>query len=215
LRHISGDTNCPVHPNANHTWGECYSNAANKKVHKTNGDKEKKRQGKPEKEEVDGHAAHVGKDNVSIMSNVTSLGATDSVSTASAPHCKNAVNDDRIVLTVTDGMFAQLCLDLNNKADDPDALLAKFKAACAVKATADGMYVCDAFTSMTTHHLHNLLFQEINTTVYNKIVGLYVQYSDEVYSNRVHNFNNELSFDKALRLHATSHANVQTIQNTM
>jgi hypothetical protein len=28
---------------------------------------------------------------------------------------------------------------------------------------------------------------EINTTVYDKITGLYVQYSDEVYSNRVQN----------------------------
>jgi hypothetical protein len=34
---------------------------------------------------------------------------------------------------------------------------------------------------------------EINTTVYDDIVGLYVQYSDEVYSNGVQNINNELS----------------------
>jgi hypothetical protein len=51
-----------------------------------------------------------------------------------------------------------------------------------------------------THHLHDLLFhamQEFNTTVYDDIIVLYVQYSDEVYSNRVQNINNELSFDKA------------------
>jgi hypothetical protein len=103
---------------------------------------------------------------------------------------------------------------------DLDALLVKFKAAPAVKATAEannGMYTYDAFTSLITHHLHDMLFhamQEINTTVYNYIVGLYVQYSDEVYSNRVQNINNELSFDKALRLCATSHVIITTVQNT-
>jgi hypothetical protein len=40
--------------------------------------------------------------------------------------------------------------------------------------------------------------QEINTTVYNDIVGTYVQHSDEVYSNGVQNISHELSFDKAL-----------------
>jgi hypothetical protein len=60
---------------------------------------------------------------------------------------------------VTDGMFA-LCLDLNAKVDEPDDLLAKFKAARAVEATADnnGMHVYDAFTSLLTHHLHDLSF---------------------------------------------------------
>jgi hypothetical protein len=78
------------------------------------------------------------------------LGATDLIYTALAPCHKYAVNDDGTVLTVTDGMFAQLCLDFNNKVDDPDALLAKFKAACAVEATAEannGTYAYDAFTS--------------------------------------------------------------------
>jgi hypothetical protein len=54
---------------------------------------------------------------------------------------------------------------------------------------------------MTTDHLHNLSFlamQEINTTVYNNIIGLYVQYSDEVYCIRAQNINIELYFDKAL-----------------
>jgi hypothetical protein len=126
------------------------------------------------------------------------------ISNALAPWCQQVVNDARTVSTVTDAMFAQLCLDLNNKVDDPDALLAKFKAACPAKATAEannGMYVCNAFTSLITHHLHNLSFhamQEINTTVYNDIVGLYAQCSDEVYSNRVQNISNELAFEKAL-----------------
>jgi hypothetical protein len=74
--------------------------------------------------------------------------------------------------------------------------------------------VYDAFT---THHLHDLSFhamQEINTTVYDEIIGLYVQHSDEVYSNGVQNISHELSFDKALRLRATSHAKVFTRQNT-
>jgi hypothetical protein len=96
----------------------------------------------------------------------------------------------------------------------------KFKAACAETTNAEannGKYVYDAFTSITIHHLHDLSFhamQEINTTVYDNIVGLYVQHSDEVYSKGVQNNTNELSFDKALRLRATSHAIVQTIQNT-
>jgi hypothetical protein len=107
-------------------------------------------------------------------------------------------------------MFAQLCLDLNAKVDDPDALVAKFKAARAVETAseANGTYSYDAFTSTTTHHLHDLSFhalQEINTTVYNDIIGLYVQHSDEVYSGGVQNISHELSFDKALRLRA-SHA---------
>jgi hypothetical protein len=37
LGHISDDTKCLIHPNASHNWGECYANAANKKIHKTNG----------------------------------------------------------------------------------------------------------------------------------------------------------------------------------
>jgi hypothetical protein len=47
----------------------------------------------------------------------------------------------------------------------------------------NGTYMYDAFTSMISHHLHYVLFhamQEINTTVYDNIVGLYVQHSDEV-----------------------------------
>jgi hypothetical protein len=178
---ISNDTKCPIHHDASHTWGECYANAANKKAYKTNSDKDKKCPGQPEKNEVDSNAMHIGNNNVSIASNVTSLGAMDSISTASAPRCQKVVNDDRTVLTVTDRMFAQLCLDLNNKVDDPEALLAKFKAARAVEATAeanDGMCVYNAFTSLITHHLHDLSFhvmQEINTTVYDNIIGLYVQ----------------------------------------
>jgi hypothetical protein len=50
--------------------------------------------------------------------------------------------------------------------------------------------------------------------VYDDIVGLYVQHSDEVYSGGVQNISHELSFDKALRLCATSHAIVRTMQNT-
>jgi hypothetical protein len=76
--------------------------------------------------------------------------------------------------------------------------------------------VYNAFTNITTHHLHNLSFhamQKINTTVYHDIIGRYVPHSDEVYSNGVQNISHELSFDKVLRLHATSHAIVCTIQN--
>jgi hypothetical protein len=109
----------------------------------------------------------------------------DSISTASAPCCQKAVNDDRTVSTVINRMFAQLCLDSNNKVDDPDTLLASFHA-----------------------------MQEINTTVYDDIVGLYVQYSDEVYSNRVQNISNDLAFDKVLQLRAASHVIVRMIQNT-
>jgi hypothetical protein len=146
---------------------------------------------------------HIGNDELTIASDATSCGVTDSLSTSLTPCQQKAVNDDRTVLAVTNGMFAQLCLDLNAKVDEPDALLAKFKAACAVEATADanGTHVYDAFTSSLTHHLHNLLFhamQEINTSVYNNIVGLYVQHSDKVYSSRVQNISHELSFDKAL-----------------
>jgi hypothetical protein len=67
-----------------------------------------------------------------------------------------------------------------------NALLAKFKASCAeptnVEANND-TYVYDAFLSITTHHFHDLSFhamQEINTTVYDDIVGTYVQHSYEV-----------------------------------
>jgi hypothetical protein len=117
--HISDDTKCPIHPNASHSWGECYANVANKKPHKTNSNKDKKCPGQLKKNEVDSKAAHISNNNVSIASNVTSLGATDSISTASAPRCQKAVNDDRTMSTVTDRMCAQLCLDLNNKVDDP------------------------------------------------------------------------------------------------
>jgi hypothetical protein len=45
------------------------------------------------------NAAHISDNNVSIASNVTSLGATDSISTALAPCCQKAVNDDRTIAT--------------------------------------------------------------------------------------------------------------------
>jgi hypothetical protein len=53
------------------------------------------------------------------------------MSTGLAPCRQSAVNDDGTMLTVTNGMIAQLCLDLNKK--NPNALLAKFKAARAAK----------------------------------------------------------------------------------
>jgi hypothetical protein len=64
---------CPIHPNASHTWGKRYANAANKKAHKTNGNRDKKRPGQPKKNEVGSNAAHIGNDNVSIALNVTSF----------------------------------------------------------------------------------------------------------------------------------------------
>jgi hypothetical protein len=83
------------------------------------------------------------------------------MSTTSEPCRQHAVNNNATVSTVTDGigMFTQLCLDLNKKVNDPNALFVKFKAACAESANVDnGTYVHDAFTSITTHHLHDLLF---------------------------------------------------------
>jgi hypothetical protein len=121
-RCISDDAKCPVYPNASHTWGECYANAANKKCTRLTATRTRK--GKLKKNEVDSNAAHIGNDDLTIASNVTSLGATDSMSTALAPCCQKAVNNDRTVSTVTDRMCAQLCLDLNNKVNDPEALLA-------------------------------------------------------------------------------------------
>jgi hypothetical protein len=53
--------------------------------------------------------------------------------------------------------------------------------------------------------------QEINTTVYNDIVGTYVQHSDEVTLMEYKNISHELSFDKVLRLRANSHVIVRTI----
>jgi hypothetical protein len=37
-RHISDDTKCPVHPNSNLSWGECFANVK----HKTNSNKDKR-----------------------------------------------------------------------------------------------------------------------------------------------------------------------------
>jgi hypothetical protein len=99
------DTKASIHPNSSNPRGECYANAAHK-------NKDKKRQGKPKNDEVAGKAAPIGKDDVSMTSNITSLGALDSMSTVS---------------TVTDDKFAQLCLDLHKKVNEPNALLAKFK----------------------------------------------------------------------------------------
>jgi hypothetical protein len=199
---ISDDTKCPIHPNANHTWGECYSNSANKKMPKSQDkDKDKKTHGKHHRNEVNANAAHLSNDKVTITSAGISHGETDSLSTSSTPCRHKAVNDDATVSTVTNGMFAQLCLDLNAKVDDPDALIAKFKAARAVETASEAngtysyKYSYDAVTSTTTHHLHNLSFhalQEISTTVYDNIVGLYVQHSDEVYSSGVQNISHEL-----------------------
>jgi hypothetical protein len=67
---------------------------------------DKKRQGKSKNNEVDGKATPIGKDDVFTTSNIASLGALDSMSTLS---------------TVTDDIFAQLCLDLHKKVNEPNA----------------------------------------------------------------------------------------------
>jgi hypothetical protein len=140
---------------ANHTWGECYSNAANKKP-KSNGAKTKKRHEKSNKDEVDGHAAHLANNEMLIMSSTTAHGTH----TTSEPRCQQAVNDNLSVLAINNGMFAQLCIDLNKQVDDPNALVAKFKAACAATATSaevnNGTYTYNGFISTITHHLHDL-----------------------------------------------------------
>jgi hypothetical protein len=99
--------------------------------HKTNSNKDKRHQGKPKKDKMDSNATHICNDDVSITSKATSLGTLDSMSTASEPCRQHAVNNNATVSTVTNGMLAQLCLDLNKKVNDLNALLAKFKAACA------------------------------------------------------------------------------------
>jgi hypothetical protein len=80
---ISDDTKCLVHPNTTHTWGECYSNAANKKPKSQ--DKDKKSHSKHHKNEVDAHATHLGDDEVTIDSAGISCGDTDSLSTSLTP----------------------------------------------------------------------------------------------------------------------------------
>jgi hypothetical protein len=123
---------------------------------------------------------------MSIESLATAHGTQDSLSTALEPCHQQAVNDNLWVSTINNGMFAPFCIDLNEQVDDPNALVVKFKAACAATATSaevnNGAYMYNAFTSTITHHLHDLSFhamQEINTTVYDETVGLYVQHRDD------------------------------------
>jgi hypothetical protein len=92
--------------------------------------KDKKNHGKHHKNEVDANAARLGDDNVTIDSTGISRGDADSLSTSSTPRRQKTVNDDATISTDTNRMFAQLCLDLTTKVDDPAALVAKFKAAC-------------------------------------------------------------------------------------
>jgi hypothetical protein len=149
--HISNNTKCPIHPLANYNWGECYSNAANKYKSKPNSEKAKKRPERTKKDEVDGHAAHLANDDVSITSPTTAHGTLDSLSTVTEPHHQQAVNNNLTVLAINDSM-AQLCLDLNHQVNDPHALVAKFKAARAAATDAEvnnGTYMCNAFTSTT------------------------------------------------------------------
>jgi predicted transcriptional regulator len=145
---ISDDTKCPIHPLANHTWGECYLNAANKNKPKPNGDKAKKHPEKTKKDKVDGCAAHLANDDVSIMLLTTAHGTLDSLSTMLEPCRQQAVNNNLTVLTINNSMFAQLCLDLNHQVDDPNALVAKCKAARAAETDAEvnnGTYIYDGF----------------------------------------------------------------------
>jgi hypothetical protein len=198
---ISNHTKCPIHPSANYTWGECYANANNKRKQHPKSENGKKGQAKAKNLQVDRHAAQIEAEDVSITSTITSPRGSDSTSNESAPRCQTAANDDRTVSTETNGMLAQLRLDLNEHPEDSSALVAKFKAARAVAAIAganNGTYTYDAFTSIATHHLHDLSFhaiQESNTNEYDEIVGLYIQYSDEVYSNGIQTISDDLSFD--------------------
>jgi hypothetical protein len=62
---------------------KCYSNVADKNKPKPNGEKAKKRQ---EKDELDGHAAHLANNDMSITLSTTAHGTLDSLSTTSEPH---------------------------------------------------------------------------------------------------------------------------------
>jgi hypothetical protein len=151
---------------------------------------------------------------MSIRSTITSPEGLNSTSNESAPCCQTAMNDDGTVSSEMNRMLAQLCLDLNTHPEDASTLVAKFKAA---QSANNGTSTYDAFTSVATHHLHNLSFhamQESNTNKYDEILGLYIQYSDEAYSNRIQTISDDLLFDTVLQLHATSHAIIRTIQKT-
>jgi hypothetical protein len=59
---LSEDTRDSIHPNSSNPRGECYANAAQKNM-------DKKCQGKSKNDKVDGKAAPIGKDDVSMTSN--------------------------------------------------------------------------------------------------------------------------------------------------
>jgi hypothetical protein len=216
---IPDHAKCLIHPGSSHTWGKCYLNTNNKHQLQPKNGNGKKAKAKTTTRQVEVQIASMETEDVSIMSLLTSPeeGSTSTSNESTSCH-QPAVNDDGTVATEVNGMLAQLCLDLKEHPEDAQALVAKFKAAQAVTTVIDannGTFTFDAFTSDATHHLYDLSFhamQESNTNVYDEIVGLYIQYSDEFYSNGIQATSDELSFDKVLHLRATSHAIVRIIQ---
>jgi heme-binding NEAT domain protein len=89
---------------ANHTWGKCYLNVANKKP-KPTGKKTEKCPEKSKKDKVDGHATHLANNDVSITLLITAHGTMDSLSTMLELHRQQAVNNN---LTVSQSTMACL-----------------------------------------------------------------------------------------------------------
>jgi hypothetical protein len=209
---ISPESKCPIHPRGNHTWGECFQNAANANKKKEAPKKDKKDSKDKKNPSNDGNALQVDAD---IADEVSDEGSVDSVPTSvdSDVPIERAINDQPF------GDYKQeiraLCDKLNKGLGKPSELLAEFRA--RQKASSEGMF--EAFVSLDaplTHHLDQLSFlamQETNSLI-NDIVDSYVKHSDDCYSLGVGEINIVQPFDKNLHLRATSYAIVQTLQKT-
>jgi hypothetical protein len=117
---VSDETKCPIYPKAGYTWGEFYAKASNKNKPKTVSNKA------PRWAKEDSNATHVDKDDVSITNPSTSLGTLDSISTITATVTLLGTMDSISTVLVTDGMSHSCAWTWIKKANDLNALLAKF-----------------------------------------------------------------------------------------
>jgi hypothetical protein len=205
--HVSSGDKCPIHPDGNHTWGDCYQNIANKDKKFPAKDSSKK-----------------GKTSTTLMHEANLL-VVEPVETATdhAPYgLVTVINKSELT---GDELSAYMLDSFNKTLGRPSTHLAdlqKAKAADDQKGTSfDSIQVLVSLEEESvTHHLDEISLsaeqQAVNRKVLNsEFLAMFTHYIDDLYSTRDSDIRIGLSNEvQALRLRSTSIAIVGLIQQT-
>jgi hypothetical protein len=217
-RRISDDNKCPVHPQGNHTWGDCFQNFANKDKKKSaTAFKGKDKSKSKPAERVDVNAMMLDDEDASMTATVASNKCSEEFLHTNDKAINNPLDQDN-----ADNIDGR-CAQLNEHAADPEDLVKQFKDRKAAKAAAEAVGTFYAFVSISepfTHHLDELsllAMQESTTNVMcDDYVDTYMKFMDDAYSAGVSEINGSIvpNLDSVLHLRATSYAIVKSMQHS-